>query len=142
MGFPSQQVYDAYLNPAVDVSNEAFSWGKPDLHGLRLYPFCKPVCVFVRRFSTVVLQLTTSKPSFHFINLFISAMFCKVQFSVRLLLYLNLFFLTLSTFASEKLGWSSAKTDEVLLPVLKRLNSSEVNFVKSRKVNQLCTQGE
>ncbi|KAJ7378193.1 nucleotide-excision repair, DNA incision, 3'-to lesion [Desmophyllum pertusum] len=36
------------------------------------------------------------------------------------------------TFASEKLGWSSSKTDEVLLPVLKQLNDKE----KQMKIDQ------
>ncbi|XP_028401708.1 DNA repair protein complementing XP-G cells homolog isoform X2 [Dendronephthya gigantea] len=63
-GFPSSQVFEAYLNPAVDDSREAFSWANPDLHSLRL-------------------------------------------------------------FASEKLGWSKMKTDEILLPVIKRLNTRE-----------------
>ena len=36
--------------------------------------------------------------------------------------FLNIVF----TYAAEKLGWSKTKTDEILLPVLKRLNSSEV----------------
>lgn len=39
LGFPSEQVFEAYLNPRVDDSKEAFSWANPDLHGLRLYPF-------------------------------------------------------------------------------------------------------
>ncbi|CAB3998899.1 DNA repair complementing XP-G cells homolog [Paramuricea clavata] len=39
IGFPSEQVFEAYLNPAVDDSKEAFSWANPDLHSLRLYPF-------------------------------------------------------------------------------------------------------
>ena len=38
-GFPSEQVFEAYLNPVVDDSSEAFSWANPDLHSLRLYPF-------------------------------------------------------------------------------------------------------
>ena len=37
-GFPSQEVFDAYLHPVVDESTETFEWGKPDLHSLRLYP--------------------------------------------------------------------------------------------------------
>jgi hypothetical protein len=36
--------------------------------------------------------------------------------------------LTIFTFASEKLGWSKIKTDEILLPVLKRLNFKEVQL--------------
>lgn len=30
------------------------------------------------------------------------------------------------TFASDKLGWSSTRTDELLLPVMKQLNRDEV----------------
>ncbi|KAM7431485.1 nucleotide-excision repair [Porites harrisoni] len=37
-GFPSEEVFDAYLHPVVDESTETFEWGKPDLHSLRLYP--------------------------------------------------------------------------------------------------------
>ena len=40
-GFPSRQVMEAYLNPAVDESEERFTWGLPDLQLLRQYP-CTP----------------------------------------------------------------------------------------------------
>ncbi|XP_054283416.1 DNA excision repair protein ERCC-5-like [Macrosteles quadrilineatus] len=36
-GFPSQAVVSAYLQPRVDESREPFSWGSPDLPGLRDY---------------------------------------------------------------------------------------------------------
>ncbi|KAI5467290.1 hypothetical protein BGZ63DRAFT_370825 [Mariannaea sp. PMI_226] len=36
-GFPSSAVYDAYLNPEVDDSTEAFQWGVPDVEGLRQF---------------------------------------------------------------------------------------------------------
>ncbi|KAJ4315559.1 DNA repair protein rad2 [Fusarium piperis] len=36
-GFPSPAVYDAYLNPEVDDSNETFQWGVPDVEGLRQF---------------------------------------------------------------------------------------------------------
>ncbi|XP_078379026.1 LOW QUALITY PROTEIN: DNA excision repair protein ERCC-5-like [Oculina patagonica] len=39
---------------------------------------------------------------------------------------------SLRLFASEKLGWSSSRTDEILLPVLKQLNKNEVQT----KINQ------
>ncbi|EAS06115.1 XPG amine-terminal domain protein (macronuclear) [Tetrahymena thermophila SB210] len=35
--FPSQKVINAYLNPNVDKSDEAFQWGKPSLGLLRAY---------------------------------------------------------------------------------------------------------
>lgn len=37
LGFPSQAVVSAYLQPRVDESREPFSWGSPDLVGLRDY---------------------------------------------------------------------------------------------------------
>ncbi|XP_064455092.1 DNA excision repair protein ERCC-5 homolog [Ornithodoros turicata] len=36
-GFPSSVVVDAYLNPATDSSREIFTWGIPDLDGLRTF---------------------------------------------------------------------------------------------------------
>ncbi|KAH7005677.1 hypothetical protein EDB82DRAFT_490905 [Fusarium venenatum] len=36
-GFPSPAVYDAYLHPEVDDSNENFQWGVPDVEGLRQF---------------------------------------------------------------------------------------------------------
>lgn len=36
-GFPSPAVYEAYLDPDVDKSPEAFQWGVPDLEGLRRF---------------------------------------------------------------------------------------------------------
>lgn len=36
-GFPNPAVYDAYLEPEVDHSAEAFQWGVPDLEGLRRF---------------------------------------------------------------------------------------------------------
>lgn len=51
--------------------------------------------------------------------------FEEVDFSV-------LFFNAL-TFASDKFGWSSARTDEVLLPVLKQLNKDEVGAFQASK---------
>ncbi|KAH9369736.1 hypothetical protein HPB48_007703 [Haemaphysalis longicornis] len=40
-GFPSGRVVQAYLEPTVDESREAFSWGTPDLDALRTYPFTR-----------------------------------------------------------------------------------------------------
>ena len=37
-GFPSESVVTAYTNPAVDDSEEAFSWTLPDIDLLREYP--------------------------------------------------------------------------------------------------------
>lgn len=36
-GFPSPAVYDAYIHPEVDDSNEPFKWGVPDVEGLRQF---------------------------------------------------------------------------------------------------------
>ncbi|KAI1282834.1 hypothetical protein F5Y07DRAFT_351057 [Xylaria sp. FL0933] len=36
-GFPSSAVFDAYLHPEVDHSNEPFQWGSPDVEGLRQF---------------------------------------------------------------------------------------------------------
>ncbi|KAJ4271547.1 DNA repair protein rad2 [Fusarium torreyae] len=36
-GFPNPAVYDAYLHPEVDNSNENFQWGVPDVEGLRQF---------------------------------------------------------------------------------------------------------
>ena len=33
--FPSQMVVDAYIKPVVNESKETFSWGLPDLDGIR-----------------------------------------------------------------------------------------------------------
>lgn len=59
-GFPNSEVIKAYLNPEVNESRETFSWGTPDLDGLR-------------------------------------------------------------DFASRKFGWSKGKSDQILLPVMKKL---------------------
>ncbi|KAK4648408.1 DNA repair protein rad2 [Podospora bellae-mahoneyi] len=37
LGFPSPAVFDAYLHPEVDSSQEQFQWGVPDLEGLRQF---------------------------------------------------------------------------------------------------------
>ncbi|KAK4175125.1 hypothetical protein QBC36DRAFT_388471 [Triangularia setosa] len=37
VGFPSPAVFDAYLHPEVDNSQEPFQWGVPDLEGLRQF---------------------------------------------------------------------------------------------------------
>ena len=49
-----------------------------------------------------------------------------ISFSYFAIILVSYFSLTIFTYASEKLGWSKVKTDEILLPVLKRLNSKEV----------------
>jgi DNA excision repair protein ERCC-5 len=36
-GFPSEAVYDAYLQPEVDDTAEPFQWGVPDVEGLRRF---------------------------------------------------------------------------------------------------------
>lgn len=63
--FPSLQVVQAYLEPTVETSREAFSWAKPDVVGL-------------------------------------------------------------IDFAKEKFGWSKTKSEEILNPVLKRLNETRI----------------
>jgi len=35
--FPSQEVVQGYMNPCVDESREPFTWGRPDLAGLRKF---------------------------------------------------------------------------------------------------------
>lgn len=35
--FPEREVYDAYMSPIVDESNSKFSWGIPDLDGIRIF---------------------------------------------------------------------------------------------------------
>lgn len=35
--FPSKQIIEAYMRPAVDSSTANFSWGKPDIDGLRQF---------------------------------------------------------------------------------------------------------
>ena len=37
--FPSQAVWEAYLCPSVDSSEETFEWGRPELDSLRRYVF-------------------------------------------------------------------------------------------------------
>lgn len=49
-----------------------------------------------------------------------------ISFPYFAIILVSYFSLTIFTYASEKLGWSKVKTDEILLPVLKRLNSKEV----------------
>jgi len=39
VGFPSRAVVEAYLHPTIDESQESFSWGEPNIDGLREYPF-------------------------------------------------------------------------------------------------------
>lgn len=45
----------------------------------------------------------------------------------------SVLFFNAFTFASDKFGWSSARTDEVLLPVLKQLNKDEVGTFQASK---------
>lgn len=45
----------------------------------------------------------------------------------------SVLFFNALTFASDKFGWSSARTDEVLLPVLKQLNKDEVGAFQASK---------
>ncbi|XP_002737645.2 DNA excision repair protein ERCC-5 homolog [Saccoglossus kowalevskii] len=93
-GFPNINVREAYMNPAIDESTEAFTWGLPDLTSLR-------------------------------------------------------------EFANEKLGWTKLKTDEVLLPVMKKLHEkttqtkmnhyfpvelNEPRKVKSKRINQVLNR--
>jgi DNA excision repair protein ERCC-5 len=58
--FPSQRVLEAYLKPVVDKSNARFSWGIPDLDGLR-------------------------------------------------------------SFCSSKIGWEPGETDQIVIPVIKKM---------------------
>jgi hypothetical protein len=60
-GFPNDEVYTAYIEPAVDQSREKFEWSVPNTDALR-------------------------------------------------------------EFTADKLGWSRSKTDEILIPVMKRLS--------------------
>ncbi|KAA0202148.1 hypothetical protein HAZT_HAZT009805 [Hyalella azteca] len=60
-GFPNDEVYTAYIEPAVDRSREKFEWSVPNTDALR-------------------------------------------------------------EFTADKLGWSRSKTDEILIPVMKRLS--------------------
>lgn len=39
-GFPNPAVAEAYLQPAVDQSEGAFSWGRPQLDMIKEYPVC------------------------------------------------------------------------------------------------------
>lgn len=45
----------------------------------------------------------------------------------------SVLFFNALTFASDKFGWSSARTDEVLLPVLKQLNKDDVGAFQASK---------
>ena len=67
-GFPSEEVFNAYIHPTVDESKEKFEWSVPNIEALR-------------------------------------------------------------EFAGEKFGWSRLKTDEILLPVMKRL---KINSTQTR----------
>ncbi|KAH8930195.1 PIN domain-like protein [Atractiella rhizophila] len=60
--WPNSEVADAYLNPTTDTSPESFTWGFPDLDGIRSY-------------------------------------------------------------LTEHLGWGRPKSDEILLPLMKRMNA-------------------
>jgi len=62
--FPNHKVWETYINPTADYSEESFEWGKPDLDAIR-------------------------------------------------------------EFARHKFGWHSSRTDEILLPVMKQLNSNQ-----------------
>jgi DNA excision repair protein ERCC-5 len=35
--FPDSEVYDAYMHPVVDFSNDKFSWGTPQLDSIRSF---------------------------------------------------------------------------------------------------------
>lgn len=75
--FPSLQVVQAYLDPQVETSKEAFSWAKPDV-------------------------------------------------------------VSLIDFAKQKFGWTRTKSEEILMPVLKRLEerfaqTSILNYFKTKR---------
>ncbi|KAJ8350828.1 hypothetical protein SKAU_G00259580 [Synaphobranchus kaupii] len=71
-GFPNPVVAQAYLQPAVDQSDAAFTWGRPHLEDIKEYPLC--------------------------------------------------------TFCLSRFGWNGRKTEEVLQPVLKQLNSQQTQL--------------
>ena len=51
-GLVNPAVVEAYLKPVVDESEDAFSWGKPDLGLLREYPFKHMLLVFFCHFDS------------------------------------------------------------------------------------------
>ena len=48
--FNSSLVWDAYISPSVDTSDEQFEWGTPDLDAIKEYPFHKQNFLFVMVF--------------------------------------------------------------------------------------------
>lgn len=81
--FPSLQVVQAYLDPQVETSREAFSWGKPDVVGL-------------------------------------------------------------IDFAKQKFGWNKTKSEEILKPVLKRLEErhAQTSLLDYFKTKHKISSGE
>ena len=61
-GFPSEEVFEAYLHPVVDESTELFEWGKPDLHSLRLYPLSSKIMYLLRPFFKLNILLAKVSP--------------------------------------------------------------------------------
>lgn len=89
-GFPNPAVAQAYLQPAVDQSDNFFSWGRPQPDLIKEYPFYVFVCLCV--------SITASR-------------------------LLNRPF----TFCLNRFGWSSRRTEEALMPVIKQLSSQQVS---------------
>ncbi|KAJ8410493.1 hypothetical protein AAFF_G00193970 [Aldrovandia affinis] len=86
-GFPNPAVAQAYLQPAVDHSSAAFTWGRPHLENIKEYPL--RVCAH---------------------------------------LYMYISSLTICTFCLSRFGWSGRKTEEVLQPVMKQLNTQQTQL--------------
>lgn len=83
----------------------------------------------IRKFSDIIF-------GFYFTSVLFSM---ENGFEFDILLFIevrqifSVLFFNALTFASDKFGWSSSRTDEVLLPVLKQLNKDEVGAFQASK---------
>ncbi|TNN58012.1 DNA repair protein complementing XP-G cells [Liparis tanakae] len=67
-GFPNPAVAQAYLQPAVDQSDNVFSWGRPQLDMIQEYPFRVYLCVFVCVCAHIRDNVTFPEPVVHILH--------------------------------------------------------------------------
>ena len=88
----------------------------------------------IRKFSDIIFGFYFTSVLFSMENgVERSSLFWKYSPFYRNATDFSVLFFNALTFASDKFGWSSSRTDEVLLPVLKQLNKDEVGTFQASK---------
>lgn len=96
---------EAYLFPTVDENREKFTWGQPDVESI--FSFCSLL-------KKIVLICCPLKKSY-FVLFYLLIIFSYGPFSL----------LGIREYAKKTLGWTNKRTDEIILPVIKRLNEKK-----------------